>query len=417
MTDHQLLICTIGGSPEPVLQSILHIAPDRVIFLCSDESSATVEQVKDQLADYERPLHEGAFDIKTLADPQSLVQCVKEMRPLRFEVEQWTQRGDSHLVLVDFTAGTKIMSAALALVAHRWPCRFIYVGGTQRDKNGLGVVCSGTETVIPSDNPWDALAYQPIQDAAHLFNHNQPAAAVATLQPHIQNIADPAVKRQIIAVKHLADAYAKWDAFQHHAATAAFDNCLKASNDLDAALPGHRLTPILQQHHRLCRQLADKPGQPSENLILDLLANALRRAGDGRYDDATARLYRATEALAQLALKVDFQIESDQCPLDKIPHALRRLWEPRTVNGNVKLGLQDDYNLLAQLDHPLGRKFRTLHLHDNQKSPLVSRNQSILAHGFAPTTERAFQALWDKIFQLADNPHLQPFHFPQLPLP
>lgn len=413
---HILLVCTVGGSHEPVVQSILATAPARVVFLQSRASQDTVAKVLEELAGYERPLPPGAVDRRSVADEQSLSLCVADIRKLTPDVQRWLEQSPAHAVNVDFTAGTKVMSAALALVAHRWPCRFTYIGGSRRDKDGLGIVESGSEKVFVSENPWDALAYQPLQDVAHLFNHHQPAAAVALLEPFIKRPdLDAAAKRRIIAVQHLARAYAQWDAFRHGDAAAAFHNVLNAANDFDAAFPDHRLTPSLTRHRDLCHEIAQHAGKPSRELVLDLLANARRRAGQSRFDDAVARLYRAIEALAQWQLQTGHHIDAGKVPLDSLPDTLRNAWRSRADGGNpIKLGLRDDYQLLLALNDPLGGRFSNLGL-DSRESPLVARNASILAHGWQPVSDKAFDALFQNALKLADVTESQLVQWPTLP--
>lgn len=411
IVQHRLLVCTVGGSPEPIVTAILTSAPARIIFICSDGSEPTITAVLRELATRQSAIAEGAIDRRVVSDPQSLTTCVADMRRLAREVQRWYARSSAHAVLVDFTAGTKVMSAALALVAHRWPCSFSYIGGTSRDKGGVGIVLAGTERVLHSENPWDALAYQPIEDAVHLFNQRQPQAAAAVLDPFVKRPnLDPAIKRRITAVQHLARAYAAWDAFQHAAAGAAFDNTLKAANDLEAVFPEHALTATVEHHRKLCHRLEAVGGKPSLDLVLDLLANADRRAADGRYDDAVARLYRATEALAQIALNDTYQIDAAHCPIDRLPPAMAAVLADRTGTEFCKLALQNAYTLLRELGHPIGQQFHELQL-DQPTSPLSTRNQSILAHGFSPSTERAYKALRSPVVQLASNPDLGPFAF------
>jgi CRISPR-associated protein (TIGR02710 family) len=136
--------------------------------------------------------------------------------------------------------------------------------------------------------------------------------------------------------------------------------------------------------------------------VLDLLANAKRRKDEGRIDDAVARLYRAIEAVAQVAFKDRHGFESsEKVPLDRVPEPLRTEWASRAKDGIVALGLQDAYALLASLNDALGEKFRSAAL-NGTKSPLVARNRSILAHGFDRVSANVFDKLWTTALSLAD---------------
>jgi CRISPR-associated protein (TIGR02710 family) len=160
-----------------------------------------------------------------------------------------------------------------------------------------------------------------------------------------------------------------------------------------------------------------KATPPSRLHVVDVLANAQRRKEEGRVDDAVARLYRAIEALAQVALKEARGIEStEKIPLDLIPEALRSGWAARVREGTLALGLQDAYTLLAGLNHDLGRKFQAAKL-DDARSPLTARNRSILAHGFERAPDSVFDSLWSKALLLVEIEKDDLPRFPRLGRP
>jgi CRISPR-associated protein (TIGR02710 family) len=130
-------------------------------------------------------------------------------------------------------------------------------------------------------------------------------------------------------------------------------------------------------------------------LILDLLANARRRMDEQRWDDATARLYRAIEATAQLRLAERGIPDTGSVPLEQIPEPLRSELASQARSGQVKLGLQEAWHVLKRLDEPAAAPFFDASLADPEKSPLAARNQSILAHGFAPASEENTRRLLD----------------------
>jgi CRISPR-associated protein (TIGR02710 family) len=339
---------------------------------------------------------------------------VRQLTPV---VEGWLARGADYRVVVDFTGGTKCMSAALALQAHRWRCLFGYVGGSERTKEGVGIVVSGKEQVLHCHNPWDALGYQAVEDAVILFDQGAFPAAGRLLERALRNVENPARKRELQAVRTLAEAYEAWERFDHPAAAGKLVELEKYANDLHAlfgAEKADRLHSELQAHQKHLAALDIKAG-PTRELVLDLLANARRRAAEGRHDDAVARLYRAIEAVAQVRLRQQHAIpETEHVPLDRVPESLRGRWASRAEEGQIKLGLQEDYALLAELGDPLGQRFQDLRLHDWQRSPLSSRNQSILAHGFRPVGNKVFEALWRAALQLADVEEGQLPAFPRL---
>jgi hypothetical protein len=61
--------------------------------------------------------------------------------------------------------------------------------------------------------------------------------------------------------------------------------------------------------------------------------------------------------------------------------------------------------------------FKELKLDNRERSPLTARNQSILAHGFAPVSDATFRKLWDAAMKLGGFSEQQLPGFPRLAKP
>lgn len=400
-----LLLCTVGGSPEPVVAALKQWRPVRVRFVHTPQTKGDIDAKIVPMARGEGvDLDAGRYDLFELPDGQDLASCLDRLRQLTHEVRQWTARGNEFRVVVDFTGGTKCMSAAISLQASRWPCVFSYVGGNERTKDGVGVVVSGAEKIVQQANPWDALGRQAVEDFVVLLDERAFLAAANVACAAKQRVSRPDRKRELAVLEQLARAFDAWDRFDHAAALEALENVTKSANDLRAVLgpaKGDEVLASLAQIGAHLRELA-QAAPPSRHHVIDLLANAKRRKDEGRFDDAVARLYRAIEAMAQVALKERHGIAStEKVPLDRVPDTLRSQWASRAHEGVVALGLQDAYALLASLEDPLGGQFQRAAL-DGAKSPLVARNQSILAHGFVRVSEEVFDKLWAAALSLAE---------------
>lgn len=407
---HILLICSVGGTSEPITNSLLHWRPAALRFIVSAQTRRQGDAVLRSYAELAgEALSPGCYDYVTVDDAEDFDRVVAALRPLATVVEQWAARGGDYPVVVDFTGGTKCMSAALALVARRWPCRFSYVGGERRTKDGVGVVESGSERVVHAANPWDTLGYQAVEDAITIFNHGGYAAAAARLGHVVSATQSPAVKRELSTLKAVIDAYAAWDRFDHKKARQRFDDALKNRNDLAAMFSDtQQLTRTLECHRAQVHELAEQT-EPSTDWVRDLLRNAQRRAAEKRYDDAVARLYRAFEALAQVRLRNEHDIpDTKSVAIDKLPDDLRQQWAGRARDGTVFLGLRDAYTLLQAMADELGRRFLDAGLDNSEQSPLVARNQSILAHGFSPVSQVVYNRLHDALRSIASLDHAAP---------
>jgi len=415
---YNLLICTVGGSPEPIVAALKCWTPQRIRFIITPESGDHITSKILPLAQTENiQLEPGRYDLLQLSNSQDFAACVDSLRQLTPAVEEWLSRGNDYRVVVDITGGTKCMSAALALQAHRWCCIFSYVGGTARTKDGVGVVVSGKEQILQTLNPWDSLGFQAIEEFVSLFNQRAFSAASAMADQALRNVSEHSRKRELQALRMLSDAYDAWDRFDRKAAISKFQELAKYDNDVHAVLgrlKAGRVRDCINNHISYLRALVES-GSPSKQQIIDLLANARRRKSDGRVDDAVARLYRVIESIAQLALNENYQIaNTKQVPLDLVPEPLRSLWAGRAEMGTVFAGLKDAYELLDAYGDRLGAKFKELQLHNRERSPLVSRNQSILAHGFDPVGDKVYQLLWDAALQLSQITETELPEFPQI---
>jgi CRISPR-associated protein (TIGR02710 family) len=402
---HTLLVCTVGGTPDPLVKSLLHWQPARIIFVPSAQTRAHVDAVLRGYSEHAgQPLSPGCYRICPVEDAEELQGCLRVVKELDHEVTDWIGRGGDYQVVADFTAGTKCMSAALALQARRWPCQFSYVGGARRTKDGVGVVEAGSERVIHSANPWDALGFQAVEEFIGLFDQQAFAPARAIADKAMRNVSQQSRKRELNALKILAEAYDAWDRFDHKGARSKVQESVKYDNDLQAVLGQPKVNQVRSctaAHIDYLGKLVEG-NSPSMQHVVDLLANARRRKAEGRIDDAVARLYRAIESLAQVALAERYQINNTkQVLLERVPEPLHAQWISRAEQGMVFLALQDAYALLNALGDELGAKFKQLELHDRQKSPLAARNQSILAHGFERVSDKVFEQLWKAALQLA----------------
>lgn len=415
MSSSTLLICTVGGSPEPIVAALKQWRPVRVRFVHTPGTKGKVAEIVSKAREEGVDLDAGRYDLLELPDEQDFTTCVEHLRGLTDEARAWVARGGGCQVVVDITGGTKCMTAAMAIQASHWPCLFSYVGGKERSKDGVGIVVSGSEIVRHAHNPWNALGHQAVDDFVVLFDQHAYLAAANAAAATMRRVSRPDRKRELSSLEQLAKALDAWDRFEHATSKNLLESVSKSANDLRAALGPTRGDRVLSGSAQLATHLGQlgQAQPPSRHHVLDLLANAKRRKDEGRFDDAVARLYRALEAIAQVALKEGHGVDStEKVPLQKIPESLRS-WAARANEGNVALGLQDDYVLLAALGDPVGQKFQGAGL-SGTKSPLVARNRSILAHGFERVTDAVFDKLWTSALSLGDVDVASLPSFPEL---
>lgn len=411
-----LLICTVGGTPEPIVAALKQWRPVRVRFVHTPGTKGKVVEIVSRAREEGVDLDAGRYDLLELPNEQGFTSCVEHLRGLTDEVRAWAARADDCQVVVDITGGTKCMTAAMAIQASHWECLFSYVGGKERTKDGVGIVVSGSEIVRHDQNPWDALGHQAVDEFVVLFDQHAYLAAANVAAATMRRVSRPDRKRELSSLEQLAKALDAWDRFDHTTSKNLLESVSKSANDLRAALGPTRGKRVLAGAAELVTHLEQLrlAQAPSRHHVLDLLANAKRRKDEGRLDDAVARLYRAIEAIAQVSLKEGHGVEStEKVPLEKVPESLRTTWAARANDGVVALGLQDDYALLAALGDDIGKTFQDAGL-SGTKSPLVARNRSILAHGFERVTDAVFAKLWTSALSLANVDAASLPSFPEL---
>ena len=291
-------------------------------------------------------------------------------------------------VVVDFTRGTKAMSAALVLAATRRAIpRLRYVTG-QRDRRGM--VEPGSEqvrgirtTVIDGHRRLDL--------ARELLRRGD-FAAVANVLPDPAGPSAPLYPNDVIdtakAVRAAAGFYAAWDRLDH-AAAATVDAAAPPSHDWRRFWPTPDARawvgtlaqePERTDHRRMAARL--------RRLAVDLLANGERRVRQGQNEDALVRAYRLLELIGQARL---FDHGLDSANLKPDHDAVLAVQRESERKKRRPFSEGPDGKLLASR-FQVGRLLR--HCGDPLAMPLLRfedetllrptlRNNSVLVHGFA----------------------------------
>ncbi len=380
-----ILAVTVGGSCQPVVAAVEDYQPHHVVFIASDGprgSRATVDGAgkpcKGREPDDDKSsiiaqtgLKESQFTIRTITDPDSLQVCYSATRSALIEVNQ--QFPNSRYV-ADYTGGTKTMSVALGMAALELDWDLSLVKGARTD---LVKVVDGTE-VAGLVNSWEVRAQQRMEEARRLFNDHHYAAA-ETLTSSILQTGPLSTELQATLREWvgLARGFDAWDRFDH-------DRALQILSPYQARIVASFI---------FLKQLTGNDRRSTGyEAVFDLIRNAERRAHQKRYDDAVARLYRACELFAQIRLRQRTpSLDSSNLSTDALPEHLRATYDQLRDPGEkkIKLGLLQDYELLANLNDPVGIAFGT-----HQKrllSGLSTRNNSILAHGASPIGPDGYQ--------------------------
>ena len=419
-TPKKALIISVGGSFEPVFKALEHHRPDFVVFLISQESL----EVRNKVVQTARSAGlEFESKVSITEDEADLVECYKKSElAIQKALESGFSTGQ---LFVDYTPGTKTMSVALALASA--PVRiqsFSYISGSQRTKDGLGVVKDGTELPIRNANPWEYFSIFERRSLTILWNQFQFKQCATLLEKLIENVGPH--RRFFKDLLVAAQGFHFWDLFQYDLAFRKL-----ASIDFPSYLPGDDKTifTFMQDIHK-SKELLEKINtslyggikkgrnyepSPSRELILDLVSNSERRFEEGQVEDAIVRLYRTLELIAQLELKTHYNIDTSNVLVGQLPTEFLSKYEikPIGVKTPIKIGLEKSYFLLKFLGHQLGK------LYSQQEASFrkvqFARNSSILIHGFETSdSNKAFDSLYKRILGLNYFQEDELYHFPVL---
>jgi CRISPR-associated protein (TIGR02710 family) len=389
-----ILVLTAGKSPEPLINCINNVNPDRVVFICSEGSADSIDKVVNNvaLADFERER-----DVVTLQqrlkrnDGIEVYNSLDRLDHVYHQTQELLKRiqdeNPGSRITADYTGGTKTMAAGLAMAAIDNENIELFVTTAEQRNSGESNI-TGHSIPVPI-----------VQGSIHthrllsaelpllLKRYDYAAARGAVSRVRLLKSHSDVTASELRVLDSILEAFDAWDRFDHVKALSILEN--KASDPI--------LRPYVFNLKRIIgsRKLLDQNEQIQAakfinghglEIIKDLLLNAERRAEQKRYDDAVGRLYRAIELTAQIQLICDHGLHTGNIEIAKLPLHLQpsylEIHQRQGVNSSLKLGLVASYDLLFDLENPLG-----LHWKRERNSilgQLQHRNNSLFAHGFQP---------------------------------
>ena len=389
-------LISVGGSQAPLLFTLRQHHPMHVWYFCSSGSRQIADAIQAQLDWHPAPRF---IEVERF---EELGPCYRELRRKLPEILDESCVSPRE-VLVDYTGGTKTMSAALVLVATEIFDQFSYVGGKQREQGGLGVTVDGTERVFYQMNPWADLAIREIERARDLWAGCQFQTAARVLRevaPRVPN------QLRFESVADLADAMAARHRLDFKEAVKKLGSVQKSLPALFDGSNNHGLIDFTSECLQVC--LACSMDAASNDFLRELLDNTMRTGGQCRFEDAAARLYRAMEMQGQLWLAETTRgnFINGRCKPEKtasIPVALQKLafCKPKAEGESIDLSLEQSFLALHELEDKRVAKVIAdiatagagVKNSSRWRQATEKRNTSILAHGVQPIGADGFAAM------------------------
>lgn len=411
------LILPLGTSPEPLILSISAIQPQKVLFLCTDETEPLLDQIVASTG-----LSPRQWD-KRIVDPANPLHIYREIR------EAWVRWGCRRDIAVDFTGGTKSMSGGAAMAGALIGAQLVYIatrpGRYLRDPYRRPEPGSEYLEFVP--NPYAVFGDLDEREAASRFQRYDFAGAQIILQRLAERTAQP---RQYEALAHLAAAYKSWedlnfeDACKHLARVIDLVSIIR-EQDLSgkASVLAHHsdlLRSQLADLQGLSRMIPSKPGTSALPLLQDLASvkvlaftihGAARRQEErGNYDTAALLLYRLAELMAQRRLAAygldtaepdygclkGFDLTAVLARVNEIRTQLKH--EPSSQLPQP-ISLVNSYVLLEALKDQFGLAPAGIHWQRFLRE-IRGRNYSIFAHGFIFVSQTQYKRFSEMIDSL-----------------
>lgn len=378
----KILICTVGGSHQPIVSAINEQRPDHVIFICTGKDPATERHgssiqitgpgncIKAQFSD-EKPSLPNIPAQTGLTVEQHEVCCTlsDDLDRIYLDcnnaIDTALRRFPNAKIIADYTGGTKSMSAGLIMAAlEHQDIELQLVTGSRSDlikvhDGSQYAACANIEQIrferliAPYRQAWMRYAYSEAE--AGLSQISAPRSTE--------------LRGQFSKFRDLSRAFTDWDNFNHPAALTTLQ----------------RYAPSLPDEFKaylaIAMRLNDRnTAKRDAARLFDLYLNALRRAAQGRYDDAIARVYRLIEWTAQWLLKTQCDIDTADVDETAIPEGMTLT---RNRDGQWQAGLFSAWQLIKYKTS--GEASRFIEREENNLlNHIKTRNNSILAHGFEP---------------------------------
>lgn len=396
----KFMVMTLGmgkGVEVGLAHSVESQNPDEIVIITTPNNISMLEKrLKPLLSGYESRFREPLMT----TNMDNFESCVVDARAAILGL--LAEGAEPSDIVVDFTSGTKAMSAGLCMAAALYEVgQITYVAGDRDEK--VGRVIKGTDRVI-SIPPAKVLIIDRRRQMKRLFNERLFTEGLELTTEMKKMTKRQEITDELKLWRTLFHSYGYWDRFEYIEACKWLLRLLKMdirSLGLDPSSNRPLLVALMKQRSKL-EELDVKISKGIEvdrkevmenkysvQFLADVIANASRRATVGRFDDAVARLYRACELVAQIAL-TEYGIDSAKTASRDLPDGIRGSIGDAWSSEGEPLGMKRSFELLAMLDEDKKPgNDRALAFNENKrlKNSIQVRNLSPLAHGFRPATK------------------------------
>lgn len=401
------------------LQYLIHqVNPNCVIFFGSDESKKTIQSIKEQY--FQEQIIKNKNNIKPQFK-ECLFIKINQIDDFNECFTKFTQAitiFNNSEVIIDYTSGTRTMSIAAAIAGTINKKTLVFVGGKRGEQF---IVNKGNESDILSelDKVYDEQSLKLVQDYFNNYRFQSAKQILKNIKIE-SNSQSPLLTQEkhlkIELLKLLVDAYDSWDSFDHENAYINFNKFLKLLNESSNIDKDKRVLKfftknlcninyaedmILKVNYESLNKIINTTSINTKDIYLlaSLINNSKRRAEEGHYDDAIARLYRATELIAQIRLK-EAGVDYNHLTVKQKDKLKSKIILHQNNDGSYNFsGLNNTFKALKNIKP--SNKITEYYETSNIQSLIKHRTTSILAHGLEHKENQEFKEYYESVVNLS----------------
>jgi CRISPR-associated protein (TIGR02710 family) len=300
------MIVSVGTSFQPIVLSILTVKPEKVLFLYTEKSEVKIDHVIEisnlKPSNYEKHLVEKS-------NPLMIYKAIKDT------FFKWKK---PESIYIDFTGGTKAMSAATAMAGAMIGAKLIYISNNGYLEN-IRKPKPGTEYLENIPNPYLVFGDLDQERAFDLYTQHDYSSARKIFQNLTEKVPDPEKRSYYKILFLLSSTYENWDAIDFAGANKYLNetiNEIEKNSKLNKETILNDKVEFLKEQsntlNKLCslsmnvkkNKLFDYllSGDDITELIITIVKNAERRNKQEKYDMSALLLYRVLEMIEQRRL-------------------------------------------------------------------------------------------------------------------
>lgn len=403
--DCDILISTVGMREAPIILSFLAMQPKKGILLHTKDSKKNANMVVNDSSI-------SSLNIKFEKIEIDEVDAAKNYNILKDKV---LKQIGKEKVWIDPTGGRKIMGTAVGSFAFFFRIPMIYLHAEEK----IGISIPFTGQIHDIENPYEYYGDIELSLLKKHFDNYEFDSALKVCVELREMIKDPSLYAKLEMISELVEIYRDWDAFLHskhyiHSSkqndeTKLLDRLSHIKNKFErfnfAVMNDDYLQNNITFLQELDRSWTNKKNICDKYRLIDLYLNARRRAEGGKFDDATARLYRCMEMCSTIELsklgienpaKPDYKIfaENIDCNVETL---LQTFKSEAGYDIPQKLGLDNQMVLLSIAGNKVANEYDNMKKSTDPESTMNKRNRSILAHGTNPIVKNDYENMESKV--------------------